>query len=302
MRLSYRVSDNSGRTRETVTVYNNGRVVSHTTTVLQASVAGQKYAVTWTPGSAGQFKFCVAAADAAGNSAHENCAPAVVRTSWACGQPAPGTELSAYDARCNPRPVVALAPTFGTGVVAGASLQLAFQVECCTMRSNCDNGQFGNQRLPLFRERVRVYRRGILAFQKLTNWHRLDGLTRSVSYKTTPTFFGAYSWCVLPISKNGLPGKEKCARFTTVHAGPPPPPPPPVNNAPCSFAGLTIYHRVATSCTLARRVLGMWLDGACGLCGIGDVDLGGVHGWDCEGRSQGDCYDTGSDSEFAWHP
>jgi hypothetical protein len=77
VRLGYRVSDNSGRTRERVTVFQRGARVRTITTSLSKSGT---YFVTWRAPSVGAgFSFCVRAFDPSGNASRPSCAPIRLR-------------------------------------------------------------------------------------------------------------------------------------------------------------------------------------------------------------------------------
>src|SRR5207302_1160505 len=74
--LDYRVSDDSGRTRERVTVLRGRHSLAVISTSLGAVQPGQVYFVGWrAPRSArGTLRFCVRATDAAGNHSRSSCA------------------------------------------------------------------------------------------------------------------------------------------------------------------------------------------------------------------------------------
>jgi hypothetical protein len=82
VRLDYRVSDDSGRTRERVTVLRGKRTLAVLSTALGAVAPRQIYFVTWraprsTRGTT--LRFCVRATDAAGNRSLSSCAPLRIR-------------------------------------------------------------------------------------------------------------------------------------------------------------------------------------------------------------------------------
>jgi len=79
-RLKYRVSDDSGRTRERVKVYKAGRLVKTINTLMSRSVAGTTYYVTWRPKLTGRHRFCVRARDATGKASAWSCAALIVST------------------------------------------------------------------------------------------------------------------------------------------------------------------------------------------------------------------------------
>ena len=80
VRLSYRVADASGRTRERVRVFRGRRVVRTLTTHLSTRVAGRTYHVLWrAPRRPGRLRFCVRAWDEAGNASARSCAPLRIR-------------------------------------------------------------------------------------------------------------------------------------------------------------------------------------------------------------------------------
>jgi hypothetical protein len=79
--LRYRASDDSGRTREHVTVLRGRRTVVELSTRLASVTPGRTYFVPWrAPRSArGTLRFCIRATDAAGNTSPSSCAPLRVR-------------------------------------------------------------------------------------------------------------------------------------------------------------------------------------------------------------------------------
>jgi hypothetical protein len=74
--LRYLVSDNSGKTREHIAVYERSKVVRRISTVLSISRANTIYYVTWRIPSKPTLplKFCVIAFDAASNPSTQSCA------------------------------------------------------------------------------------------------------------------------------------------------------------------------------------------------------------------------------------
>ena len=79
--LRYRASDNSGRTREQVTVFSRGKPVSRIAVPMKPTRAGKSYAVAWHVPTklATPLKFCVVAFDPSGNASPQSCAPIAVR-------------------------------------------------------------------------------------------------------------------------------------------------------------------------------------------------------------------------------
>lgn len=74
--LRYQASDNSGRTREQLTVFSRSRLVKRITVPAKRTTAGRSHAVGWhvptrivTP-----LKFCVVAVDPSGNASAKSCA------------------------------------------------------------------------------------------------------------------------------------------------------------------------------------------------------------------------------------
>jgi hypothetical protein len=74
VRLKYRVSDNSGKTREKITVFRNRVKVRTIRTGMSTSTAGVTYWVGFRPGSTDGYRFCVQAWDRAGNRSRLDCA------------------------------------------------------------------------------------------------------------------------------------------------------------------------------------------------------------------------------------
>ena len=74
--LRFTASDNSGATREKVTVYSHATVTTRISTALSASKAGTVYSVTWRIPAKPKLplKFCLVALDAAKNQSAQNCA------------------------------------------------------------------------------------------------------------------------------------------------------------------------------------------------------------------------------------
>ena len=74
--LRFTVSDNSGATREKVTVYSRSIVTKRIATALAAKKAGTVYSVAWrVPAKPKRpLKFCVVALDAAKNTSAQSCA------------------------------------------------------------------------------------------------------------------------------------------------------------------------------------------------------------------------------------
>ncbi|MBD0317893.1 MAG: S8 family serine peptidase [Thermoleophilia bacterium] len=80
VRLSYRVSDASGRTRERLRVFRGKRIVRTLATRLSTRVAGRTYHVLWrAPRRPIRLRFCVKAWDEAGNASARSCAPLRIR-------------------------------------------------------------------------------------------------------------------------------------------------------------------------------------------------------------------------------
>jgi hypothetical protein len=74
VKLLYRVSDNSGQTRERIRVYRSGRLLKTIWMPLAPTVAGQTYYVRWrAPLRRGWLRFCVVAWDGAGNASATSC-------------------------------------------------------------------------------------------------------------------------------------------------------------------------------------------------------------------------------------
>jgi len=79
LRLRYRVSDDGGRTSERISVSRRTRVLKRFSRPLRSTDGAVAYWVAWrAPSKAGRFRFCVRAADSAGNSAAA-CAAITVR-------------------------------------------------------------------------------------------------------------------------------------------------------------------------------------------------------------------------------
>jgi Ca2+-binding RTX toxin-like protein len=78
IRLRYRTADNTGLTRERITVVRAGSVVATWSRPTAASQWSTIQSVLWTPRSKGSYSFCVQARDPAGNT-RSDCAPLVVR-------------------------------------------------------------------------------------------------------------------------------------------------------------------------------------------------------------------------------
>ena len=79
LRLRYRVSDNRGHTSERISVYRRTKLLKRFARPLRATDSAVAYWVMWrAPERAGRFRFCVRAADGAGNSASA-CAAVTVR-------------------------------------------------------------------------------------------------------------------------------------------------------------------------------------------------------------------------------
>jgi subtilisin family serine protease len=77
VRLRYKVSDNSGRSRERILIYGRGRRMRSITTPL--SETGTYY-VRWRAPSSGKgFRFCVRSFDPSGNASRPSCAPIRLR-------------------------------------------------------------------------------------------------------------------------------------------------------------------------------------------------------------------------------
>jgi hypothetical protein len=76
VRLLYRVTEQSGRTRERVRVYRGTRVLRTLAVPLSTREAGRTYYVFWrAPRRAMRLRFCVEAWDASGNTSAKSCAP-----------------------------------------------------------------------------------------------------------------------------------------------------------------------------------------------------------------------------------
>ena len=75
VRLAYRVTEATSRTRERVRVYRGARAVRTIRTPLSVRAAGRTYVVSWrAPKTAARYRFCVQAFDAAGNASARSCA------------------------------------------------------------------------------------------------------------------------------------------------------------------------------------------------------------------------------------
>jgi hypothetical protein len=74
--LRYEASDNSGKTREELTVYARSKLVKRISIRTSATRAGRSYAVAWhvPTGTALPLKFCVVAFDPSGNASAKSCA------------------------------------------------------------------------------------------------------------------------------------------------------------------------------------------------------------------------------------
>ena len=80
-RLTYRVSDDSGKTREVLTVRRGAKTLATVRAKLHPAVAGRARSVSWkVPATLrGMLRFCVRAFDAAGNASPQSCARFVIR-------------------------------------------------------------------------------------------------------------------------------------------------------------------------------------------------------------------------------
>jgi hypothetical protein len=78
IRLRYRTADNTGLTRERITVVRGGSVVATWSRPQAAAQWSTIQSVLWTPRSKGSYSFCVQARDPAGNT-RSDCAPLIVR-------------------------------------------------------------------------------------------------------------------------------------------------------------------------------------------------------------------------------
>ncbi len=76
IRLRYTVSDNSGKTSDTIVVYRRGTVLAKGTTKLGPAVKGKMYSIGWkAPADVSPpLRFCVQSEDAAGNESKVSCA------------------------------------------------------------------------------------------------------------------------------------------------------------------------------------------------------------------------------------
>lgn len=81
IRLRYTVSDDSGKTADTIAVYRRTSLLMRGQTKLGPAVRGKVYYVRWSAPAAakGPLRFCVSAADAAGNRSAPSCAAITLR-------------------------------------------------------------------------------------------------------------------------------------------------------------------------------------------------------------------------------
>jgi hypothetical protein len=80
VKLRYTTADDSGATREKVTIYRNGRRLVSTTTRLRATVKAAVYVVWPVPRKiVGELRFCVRAWDRAGNASKTSCARLTIK-------------------------------------------------------------------------------------------------------------------------------------------------------------------------------------------------------------------------------
>ena len=79
MRLRFRVSDDSSRVAVALGVFRGNRTVTRRALPFQVVSADRVYSVGWKPSLVGSYRFCVAAADAAGNHTGSCAAVAVHR-------------------------------------------------------------------------------------------------------------------------------------------------------------------------------------------------------------------------------
>ena len=79
--LLYQASDDSGETREQVTVYSRSRLVRRIAAGIRVTRAGRVYTVGWYAPTnvATPLKFCVVAFDRSGNASVKSCAPIALR-------------------------------------------------------------------------------------------------------------------------------------------------------------------------------------------------------------------------------
>lgn len=79
--LRYRASDNSGETREQVTVYSRGKLVKRISVGIRVTRAGRVYTVGWYAPTnvATPLKFCVVAYDKSRNASAKSCAPIALK-------------------------------------------------------------------------------------------------------------------------------------------------------------------------------------------------------------------------------
>ena len=81
-RLTYFVSDDSGRSSEKIVVYKGRKVLARLAAAEHVATAGTVRAVTWkVPAklALGKRRFCVTAADASGNASAPSCAPVTIK-------------------------------------------------------------------------------------------------------------------------------------------------------------------------------------------------------------------------------
>jgi hypothetical protein len=79
LRVRYRTADNTGLTRERITVLRAGAVVAAWSRPLAAARWSTIQSVPWKPKRRGSYSVCVQARDPAGNT-RTDCAPLLVRT------------------------------------------------------------------------------------------------------------------------------------------------------------------------------------------------------------------------------
>lgn len=80
-RLTYRVSDDRGKTREVLTVRRGAKTLATVRATLHPAVAGKAHSASWNVPATlkGVLRFCVRAFDAAGNASPQSCARLVIR-------------------------------------------------------------------------------------------------------------------------------------------------------------------------------------------------------------------------------
>ncbi len=81
IKLLYQVADDSGVSRDEITVYRGGTLLHRELIKWGKAEQGKTYFVRWRPprGTVGTLRFCVRSKDRAGNWSGRSCAPLTVR-------------------------------------------------------------------------------------------------------------------------------------------------------------------------------------------------------------------------------